>query len=363
MADVKISALPNGVATTTSILPVVNGTTTQRVTVQQIVDLATANVPAGTIDTTGNTTGITVGAALPIDQVLREVIDKAAFNQYGANHSILTVQSPDWAPGAWGGDGTIQAGGVAAGEMLTGTLYYGALIDLNSRAVLNEGYILPLPTQQGYLRADQDPATGWYFAEPVILSNDPPPAPPGDPQLPTIWAKPVDAANVTANKGLTLEQVRAEIDAKLAGLTASVSPDPAANQSALMDDMRRALNGGVLPPLDITTWTKCPIGPAFPGPQTSTVEVTQVNGVLYFRGEMHFSLPTQNSLAGFAYLELPAGFAAPPADTRAVVTGRANSTATSLSVGTITITTSRLIRFQIGNCDQVYLTGAIARII
>lgn len=190
MADQKISQLPPGAATATSILPVVNGTTTQRVTVKQIVDLATANVPAGTIDTTGNTTGITEGAALPIDQVLREVIDKAAFNQYGANHSILTVSSPDWAPGAWGGDGTIQAGGVAAGEVLTGTLYYGALIDLNSRAVVSEGYQLPLPTQQGYLRADQDPASGWYFAEPVIVSDTEPPTPPGDPALPMLWIDP-----------------------------------------------------------------------------------------------------------------------------------------------------------------------------
>jgi hypothetical protein len=190
MADQKISQLPPGAATATSILPVVNGTTTQRVTVKQIVDLATANVPAGTIDTTGNTTGVTEGAALPIDQVLREVIDKAAFNQYGASHSILTVSSPDWAPGSWGGDGTIQAGGVAAGEMLTGTLYYGALIDLNSRAVVSEGYQLPLPTQQGYLRADQDPASGWYFAEPVIVSDTEPPTPPGDPSLPVIWIDP-----------------------------------------------------------------------------------------------------------------------------------------------------------------------------
>lgn len=190
MADVKITALPAGTAQPTGILPVVNGGVTQRITVKNIVDLAMASVPAGTIDTIGNTSGITEGADLPIDQILREVVDKAAYNNYGAAHSLLSVTSDLWAPGSWGGDGTITAGGVAAGEMLTGTLYYGALIDLKGRAVQDTGYVLPLPTQQGYLRADQDPASGWYFAEPVVVSDTAPPTPPGDPALPMLWIDP-----------------------------------------------------------------------------------------------------------------------------------------------------------------------------
>jgi hypothetical protein len=40
MADVKISALPSGVAAPTSLVPAVNGTTTQRVTVSSILALA-----------------------------------------------------------------------------------------------------------------------------------------------------------------------------------------------------------------------------------------------------------------------------------------------------------------------------------
>jgi hypothetical protein len=40
MADVKISALPSGVAVPTSLVPAVNGATTQRVTVSSILALA-----------------------------------------------------------------------------------------------------------------------------------------------------------------------------------------------------------------------------------------------------------------------------------------------------------------------------------
>jgi len=53
-----------------------------------------------------------------------------------------------------------------------------------------QGYQLPVPTEQGYLRADQDPATGWYFAEPVVVSDTTPPTPPGSPALPTLWIDP-----------------------------------------------------------------------------------------------------------------------------------------------------------------------------
>jgi hypothetical protein len=187
VSDIKISALPAGTAQPTGIIPVVNSGVTQRVTVKDIVDLATANVPAGTVDTAGNPVGITESAVLPIPQAIEEIIAKAVFNNYGASLSVLSVQSPSWSSGNVGGDGTILANGAAFGE-----LFYGSLIgrDASGRASVTGGYQLPTPTEQGYLRADQDPATGWYFAEPVIVSDTPPPTPPGDPALPVLWIDP-----------------------------------------------------------------------------------------------------------------------------------------------------------------------------
>jgi hypothetical protein len=304
-----------------------------------------------TVNTVGNFGGITEDPALPIQQWSEEMTTKAAFKDTGVGFTRVEVRGAGDIGDASAGDGWMVS---TAGYF--GTLYYGALG--NRAAGDPPGYELPTPTQQGYLRADQDPASGWYFAEPVILSEDEPPAPPGDPNLPTIWAKPVDAA---PGGGVTMAQVQAEIDRRLEGLGAVV----AAYSPSLMDDMRRAINGGVLPPPDLTTWTKCPIGPAFPSPISSTVEVVQVNGVLYFRGDLTMSagMGTQNSLAGAAYLELPAGFARPIADVRFVVTGLTNMTATSLTIGTVTLSASGAIRFHISNCETVYVGGLSARVI
>jgi hypothetical protein len=360
VADVKITALPPGTATATSLVPVVNGGTTQRVTVQSIVDLATANVPPGTVDTTGNAVGVTQDPALPLDKAVGELLDRGVFNNYGATLTVLTVQSPLWAPGNVGGDGTILANGAAFGE-----LYYGSLIsrDATGRATVTGGYQLPVPTEQGYLRADQDPSSGWYFAEPVILSDVEPPTPPGDPQLPTIWAKPVDAANVTASKGLTLAQVQAEIDAKLADLPTGGAVDNAATLAAI----RTALNGGVEPPPDITTWTPCPLGGVFPGPQSSTVEAIQLNGVIYFRGSfvMPTLQPTQASQGGFAYLLLPPGFARPSVDTRTIITGRTSPSATAPTIGWAAVRASAagFISVLCPGCDTVYFDNASVRVV
>ena len=79
MADVKISALPAGTAQPTGLIPVVNGGTTQRVTVKQLVDLALATVPSGTINTVGNPVGLTEDPALPIQQWAEEMVLRAAF--------------------------------------------------------------------------------------------------------------------------------------------------------------------------------------------------------------------------------------------------------------------------------------------
>jgi hypothetical protein len=169
---------------------------TSRVTVQSIVDLATANVPAGTVDTVGNNVGVTQDPALPLDKAVGELLARGVFNNYGATLTVLTVQSPLWSSGNVGGDGTILANGAAFGE-----LYYGSLIsrDATGRATVTGGYQLPVPTQQGYLRADQDPSSGWYFAEPVIVSDTEPPTPPGDPPLPVLWIDPTGDAGPATN--------------------------------------------------------------------------------------------------------------------------------------------------------------------
>ena len=187
MADIRITALPAGTAAQTGIVPVVNSGVTQRITIKDIVDLALANVPKGTVNTVGNSVGLTANAALPIDVAIGEIIGKAAFVNYGAYFSSLIVQSPLWTSGNFNGDGV-----VAANSGVFGELFYGSLLtpDAQGRATATGGYQMPLPTEQGYLRADQDPASGWYFAEPVVVSDTEPPTPPGDPALPTLWIDP-----------------------------------------------------------------------------------------------------------------------------------------------------------------------------
>ena len=68
------------------------------------------------------------------------------------------------------------------------------------------GFEMPTPTQEGYLRADQDPQTGWYFAEPVIVSDAEPPAPAGGG---AIWIDTTgdDAAAVAADAFTAAEPI------------------------------------------------------------------------------------------------------------------------------------------------------------
>jgi hypothetical protein len=362
MADVKITALPTGVATATSIVPVVNGTTTQRVTVKSIVDLATAASPPATIDTVaiGSTVGLTSSPTLPLQQWADEMAQKAAFKDDAVAFSNISSLARGYQEEL----SPLSNGWIFTGGLYTTRLFYGGE-ELGRAGGTPDGYELPFPTQQGYLRADLDPASGWYFAEPVVVSDTQPPSPPGDPALPTIWAKPVDAASAPASKGITLAQVQSEIDAKLAALPAGATVDTAAISAAILSDIRTSLNGGVTPPPDITTWTPCPIIAAIqPGPQTSTVEAIQLNGVLYLRGsfEMAAGQTTQSSQGGLAYLQLPPAFARPSVVTRAFITGRTSPTATVPVLGTVNVRTNGWLSVACGGCDTVYFDGASVRI-
>jgi|GEM_PF-4028874 len=87
----------------------------------------------------------------------------------------------------------------AAVQATTGVftdLYYGAAITPNGTRA-SEGYRLPTPTGDGYLRSDADPAIGWYFAEPVIVSDVEPPAPVGGG---AVW---IDPAGDSPDGGFT----------------------------------------------------------------------------------------------------------------------------------------------------------------
>jgi hypothetical protein len=189
MADIKVSALPAGNATPTGVLPVVNNGVTQKVTVKSIVDLATASMPSGTVDTTatGPITGITVSPNLSIQQWSEEMALKAAFKDTPVTFTRVDIAGPGDL-GDFGGG----AGWLSSTSAVFGTLLYGSGGPI--RAGGAQGYELPTPTQQGYLRADLDPNSGWYFAEPVIVSDTEPPKPPGDPALPTLWIDPTGTA-------------------------------------------------------------------------------------------------------------------------------------------------------------------------
>ena len=64
MADVKISALPSGTAATGAIVPATNaaGTTTEKVTIGGIVDLARTNTVTSPAEITANTNNYEPGA-------------------------------------------------------------------------------------------------------------------------------------------------------------------------------------------------------------------------------------------------------------------------------------------------------------
>ena len=136
MSDVKISALPAGVAVATGVLPVVNAGVTQRVTVQNIVDLATASMPSGTVDTTasGGLVGITSSPSLSIQQWSDEMALAAAFQNRGVEFSRIKVNGPGDAADVTGGEGW-----VISTAAYFGRLYYGSA---NTRAG-EPGYELP----------------------------------------------------------------------------------------------------------------------------------------------------------------------------------------------------------------------------
>jgi hypothetical protein len=141
-----------------------------------------------TVDTTssGSLVGLTSSPNLPLQQWSDEMSLKAAFQFNSVDFTGVKVIDRD-STGGGIGDPVNGEGWVRASYGFFGNLFYGTL---GSRATGEPGYELPTPTQQGYLRADQDPASGWYFAEPVIVSATEPPTPPGDPSLPTIWIDP-----------------------------------------------------------------------------------------------------------------------------------------------------------------------------
>ena len=189
MADIKISALPAGVAAPTGVLPVVNAGVTQRITVKNIVDLATASMPSGTVNTTasGGLVGITSSPNLSIQQWSDEMALKAAFQNRGVEFSRINVNGPGDA-----GDVTAGEGWVISTAAYFSRLYYGEII---GRAG-GPGYELPTPTGDGYLRSDLNPSTGWYFAEPVLISDTEPPAPAGGN---AIWIDPTGTAGPDPN--------------------------------------------------------------------------------------------------------------------------------------------------------------------
>jgi hypothetical protein len=88
------------------------------------------------------------------------------------NATVLVV-GPSAGGSAFFASETIHSGGIR-----TSGIVYGIRRDPVGRAV-SGGYELPLPTGDGYLRSDPDEAEGWYFADPVVVSDTTPPAPAG----------------------------------------------------------------------------------------------------------------------------------------------------------------------------------------
>ena len=129
----------------------------------------------GTVDTTGNAIGVTESQALAL-QTWVEEIHGAIGNRAELRTDVEfdTVEAFRL---------VCQAGAVIKGPLAVfGTIYYGGSplkdADGNERSDPAR-YVFPTPTGDGYLRCDQDPAAGWYFAEPVIVSGTEPPAPAG----------------------------------------------------------------------------------------------------------------------------------------------------------------------------------------
>jgi hypothetical protein len=210
MADQKISQLPPGTATATSLVPVVSGGVTQKVTVQSILDLVPPSASAATVDTTTGEFGVILEdlgdsglvTDMPLQQyasltsqTLNKFVKVGAtvdFNALGVNDVILIGDSvmpgtyfPDpgnntrlvVAPSA-GGSASFGSITYHFGGLQTADIFYGFDYEPTTRAVTG-GYQLPRPTGDGFLRSDADINTGWYFAEPVVVSDTQPPSPVG----------------------------------------------------------------------------------------------------------------------------------------------------------------------------------------
>jgi hypothetical protein len=112
-------------------------------------------------------------------------VDLSEYIRQGDNANLSSLSIGD----------SLEVQGVAQlqGLYVYQDFYYGGYVG-PLRADEPPGYVLPTPTAQGYLRSDLAPDSGWYFAEPVVVSDTQPPTPPGDPALPMLWINPTGTA-------------------------------------------------------------------------------------------------------------------------------------------------------------------------
>jgi hypothetical protein len=134
------------------------------------------------INTLGNPVGLTPDAALPLQQWSEEMALKAAFKDTEVGFARVNING-DADPG----DITGGSGWMVSPGGFFGRLFYGEL--LSRAGVIGPAYELPYPNKTGYLRSDDDPNEGWYFADPVIVS-DTEPAAPNNPQAGALWVDP-----------------------------------------------------------------------------------------------------------------------------------------------------------------------------
>lgn len=96
MPDVKISQLPAGNVTAASVLPAVNGTTTQKVTVQQILDIVgTIQGPKGDKGEPGDPAPSSFDAATPITHSSPEITTQSNGQPIGRSPDGQLFYQPD----------------------------------------------------------------------------------------------------------------------------------------------------------------------------------------------------------------------------------------------------------------------------
>lgn len=264
MADVKVSALPAGIVTAASLVPVVTGGTTQRVTAGSIAALS----GGGTLNTTayvygnppydGGATPVNINsiadapnaaypfqtyidrleAAMRTGEVLRKgsvaqvyrltVGDTSAFggtarfnrsmiqgaSYINASGTSLPTQYRTLAPEIQFGDGIAKSNLTVNGNVsITGNLKYGGTITNGAlRAIdpddpnelipeLAYGEQFELPTPtQDGYLRADADDKNWYFAEPVLVSDTEPPAPTNGTG---IWIDPTGTAGPDPNAPFT----------------------------------------------------------------------------------------------------------------------------------------------------------------